>query len=184
MHMSGSAFAAAAPVQPQNSLLPLVDAAAQRLQAADPVAAAKYTTGGAIDDPKREQQVFDIVTKAAKANDIDPAYVVTVFRNQIDATSAVEHTRFAQWKLDPTSAPVAATDLAHSRTTIDSLNHSMVREIAAQWDVLHSPMCRSELNNALQNVVAARALDEVYQAALSYATHSYCTSSVHIVEEN
>ena len=39
-------------------LLPLVDAAAQRLQTADPVAAAKYLTGGAISDPPRERCSF------------------------------------------------------------------------------------------------------------------------------
>lgn len=46
-------------------LLPLVDAAAQRLQTADPVAASKFRSGGAIDDPEREQQVIAAVTADA-----------------------------------------------------------------------------------------------------------------------
>lgn len=172
--LSGVSMPTAAHADPQSSLTPLVDAAAQRLQTADPVAAVKYKTGGAVDDPKREQQVIDSVTSAAKTNHIDPTYVAAVFRNQIDATDSVEHTRFAQWKLDPDSAPAAAPDLADSRMTIDRLNQSIVHEIAAQWNELHSPTCIAELNNALQEVVASRALDQVYQAALSYATHSYC----------
>jgi chorismate mutase-like protein len=83
----------------------LVDAAAQRLQTADPVAASKFRTGGQVDDPQREQQVIDAVTADAALAHIDAGYVHDVFRNQIDATDSLEHSRFAQWKLDPASAP-------------------------------------------------------------------------------
>ena len=55
-------------------LLPLVDAAAQRLQTADPVAASKFLTGGQVDDPKREQQVIDSVTADASRQHIDTNY--------------------------------------------------------------------------------------------------------------
>jgi len=52
-------IAPVAAAQPPNPLLPLVDAAAERLQIADPVAAAKLHDGGLIQDPVREQQVLD-----------------------------------------------------------------------------------------------------------------------------
>ena len=42
-----------------DTILPLVDAAAERLQIADPVAAAKLHDGGLIQDPVREQQVLE-----------------------------------------------------------------------------------------------------------------------------
>ncbi|AKS36724.1 chorismate mutase [Mycolicibacterium goodii] len=155
-------------------LLALVDAAAQRLQTADPVAASKFRSGGAIDDPEREQQVIAAVTADATRHDIDPGYVHDVFRNQIDATSSVEHTRFAQWKLDPAAAPTSAPDLAASRQKIDTLNRTMVDEIARQWPVLHSPACRPDLDRAIDAVAAARGFDPVYRRALEYATHSYC----------
>jgi chorismate mutase-like protein len=71
----------------------LVDAAAERLQAADPVAASKFRTGGQVDDPEREQQVIDAVTADATSARVDPGYVHDVFRNQIDATDSVEHSR-------------------------------------------------------------------------------------------
>ncbi|MDV3126638.1 chorismate mutase [Mycobacterium sp. 21AC1] len=154
-----------------NPLLPLVDAAAQRLQTADPVAAYKFRTGGAIDDPPREQQVIDAVTADATAKGVDPAYVRDVFRNQIDATVSVEHSRFAQWKLDPAAVPSTTPDLAASRTTIDGLNHTMVNEIADQWSTLHSPACPAELTDAVDTVVRERNADP---AALGYATHAYC----------
>lgn len=155
-------------------LVPLVDAAAQRLQTADPVAASKFRSGGAIDDPDREQQVIAAVTGDATRHNIDPGYVHDVFRNQIDATSSVEHTRFAQWKLDPAAAPSSAPDLSESRQKIDTLNRTMVDEIARQWPVLHSPVCRPDLDRALDAVATARGFDPVYRHALEYATHSYC----------
>lgn len=160
--------------EPGSPLTALVDAAAQRLQTADPVAAYKFRTGGAIDDPARERQVIDSVTAMAKADRIDPAYVADVFRNQIDATASVEHTRFAQWKLDPGAAPTAAPDLADTRATIDRLNQAMVHEMAARWGELQSPMCQADVDSAMRSVVASRALDPVYQSALAYATHAYC----------
>jgi chorismate mutase len=169
--------AAGAPVaraDAQSPLFPLVDAAAQRLQTADPVAASKYRTGGQVDDPQREQQVIDAVTADATANHIDSAYVHDVFRNQIDATDSVEHSRFAQWKIDPGAAPATAPDLSTSRTTIDKLNQTMVDEIAKQWAVLHSPSCPADLGQAVDAVVKARNLDPTYRQALAYATHSYC----------
>ncbi|MGY4649648.1 chorismate mutase [Mycobacterium sp. URHB0021] len=152
----------------------LVDAAAQRLETADPVAASKFRTGGQVDDPQREQQVIDAVTADATSARVDAGYVHDVFRNQIDATDSVEHSRFAQWKLDPASAPASAPDLSASRDIIDKLNHSIVGEIAKQWSALHSPSCPADLDAAVQAVAQVRNLDPVYRQALAYATHSYC----------
>jgi chorismate mutase len=155
-------------------LLALVDAAAQRLQTADAVAASKWTTGGSIEDPVRERQVIDAVTAAAGAHGVDPAYVETAFRDQIAATVAVEYARFADWKLDPDGAPTAAPNLADSRTAIDALNKTMVAEIAGQWDSLHSPSCPDDLEAARSAVAVARGLDDLYRRALAFATRSYC----------
>jgi chorismate mutase len=173
--LSGSLVApSAVHAEPESPLIPLVDAAAQRLQTADPVAAYKYRTGGAVDDPKREQQVIDSVTAAAGANRIDPDYVGKIFRNQIDATTSVEYTRFAQWKIDPGAVPATAPDLAETRKTIDRLNQTMVHEMAARWDALHAPTCAADRDAAVTAVTGSRALDPVYQSALAYATHAYC----------
>lgn len=159
---------------PSTPLFKLVDDATQRLQTADPVAASKYRTGGAVDDPPREQQVIDTVTADAATDHIDPAYVKDVFRSQIDATDSLEHSRFAQWKIDPAHAPSSAPDLSSSRNAIDALNREMVDDIAAQWDALHSPGCSTDLGEALKEVIAQRRLDGLYQQALGYATHLYC----------
>ncbi|MDT5338324.1 MAG: chorismate mutase [Mycobacterium sp.] len=157
-----------------NPLLALVDAAAQRLQTADPVAASKWITGGSIEDHTREQQVIDAVTASATEKGADPGFVERSFRNQIAATVAVEYGLFSQWKLDPPSAPLTAPDLSDSRSAIDALNRTMVTEIAGQWDSLHSPSCLGDLDAAKDAVVDARGLDELYQRGLAFATRSYC----------
>jgi chorismate mutase len=157
-----------------NPLTALVDAAAQRLQTADPVAASKYTTGAQVDDPKREEAVIDAVSADAAARHIDANYVTDVFRNQIDATDSIEHSRFAQWKIDPAARPTTAPDLSTSRRAIDSLNHTMVSEIAAQWGSLHSPACSADLTDARKSVADTRHLDQLYMQALDYATRPYC----------
>lgn len=155
-------------------LFALVDAAAQRLQSADAVAASKWITGGPIEDPARERQVIEAVTAAARAHDVDPGYVERIFRDQIDATVGVEYARFSEWKLDQPRAPATAPDLADSRSAIDTQNRTMVTEIAAQWDSLHSPGCAADLAAAEDAVVTARNLDDLYREALLAATRSYC----------
>ncbi|MCD2158205.1 hypothetical protein LQL77_31495 [Rhodococcus cerastii] len=65
-----------------------------------------------------------------------------MFRDQIDATEAVEYTHFAQWKFDPTAAPTSKPDLPTARGTIDRLNRVMVTAIADHWEILHSPHCQ------------------------------------------
>src|SRR4051794_22288062 len=147
-------------------LTKLVDDAAQRLLTADPVAAFKYVTGGAVDDPAREQQVLDSVTKAAVDKGVDPGFVHDVFRDQIDATASVEHSRFAEWKINPVSVPGSAPDLSSSRDTINALNEAMVDDIAQHWDALQANTCRPDLDRARAAVVATRHLDPLYQRAL------------------
>ena len=157
-----------------NPLLELVDAATQRLQTAEPVAASKWNTGGSIEDPLRVEQVLAAVSTDAKGSGVDPESVRRIFTDQIDATEAIEYTRFAQWKLDPASAPGVAPDLAASRETIDRLNTEMVEQIALHWSVLRSPDCTGTLDDAKAAVTNARTLDALYQQALAFSTQSYC----------
>lgn len=158
----------------EGPLLGLVDAAAQRLQVAEPVAAFKWNTRGAIEDPGRVEQELAKLGADASAARVDPDYVTRVFGDQISATEAIEYSRFADWKLNPADAPTAAPDLSQSRSTIDGLNHTMLTQIVAGWDLLHSPGCGTNLDAARSGVVRARQLDGLYQQALSRATQSYC----------
>jgi chorismate mutase len=117
---SSVAPAAADPVV--EPLYGLVDAATQRLQTADPVAASKWLSGGPITDPARVQQVLAAVSADAEKAGVPSDYVTTLFVDQINATEAIQYSRFSWWKLDPAGAPQSAPDLAASRALIDGLN--------------------------------------------------------------
>lgn len=155
-------------------LYDLVDAAGERLQTADPVAATKWLNGGAITDPARVRQVLAAVRADAESAGLPGDYVTRVFTDQIDATEAIQYSRFSWWKLVPTSAPASAPDLSASRALIDGLNQRMVGEIAEQWPVLRSPDCPSHLDAAKSAVGRDRGLDPLYRQALDAATRSYC----------
>ncbi len=159
---------------PAEPLYDLVDAAAQRLQTADAVAANKWLTGGPITDPARVQQVLGAVSKDAESRGVATQYVTAAFTNQINATEAIEYARFAGWKFDPAGAPTTAPDLASSRSVIDGLNRQIVEQIAIQWPLLHSPACGAALAEAKDTVAGQRQFDDLYRTALDAATRSYC----------
>jgi chorismate mutase len=167
-------LAAPARADAANPLHELVDAAAQRLQIADPVAAVKWHTHGLIEDPARVQQELTTLRADAAGKHVDPDYVARVFGDQINATEGIEYRRFADWKLDPASAPASSPDLAASRAAIDGLNQTMLSQIAANWGPLRAPECAATLEAARRDVAAARQLDGLYQQALATATQSYC----------
>lgn len=170
----GASPPGAARAEPSSALDDLVDAAAQRLQTADAVAASKWLTGGPITDPARVQQVLAAVTAEAQAAGVPPDYAAAVFTDQINATEGVQYSRFSWWKFDPSTAPGSAPDLAASRSVIDGLNHEMVAQIGRQWPVLQSPDCAAALSAAKNTVADARGLDALYRQALDAATRSYC----------
>jgi chorismate mutase len=163
-----------ASAQPVHTLTDLVDAAVRRLQTAEDVAANKFHTGNPIKDPAREQTVLDSVAGQARDLQIDPAYVTAAFRDQIDATVAIEYQRLAQWTLDPAAAPADTPDLSRSRDIIDALNREMVLLMAEEWPKLHSPQCVGELDAAKAAVATARGLDPLYRQAVDFATRDYC----------
>jgi chorismate mutase len=155
-------------------LTALVDAAAQRLQVAEPVAAFKWNEHDAIEDPARVHEELAKLGDAAAAENVDRDYVTRVFGDQISATEAIEYRRFADWKLNPSSAPASSPDLLASRSAIDALNQTMLTQVLSNWDLLHSPTCAAQLDAARGGVIQGRRLDSLYQQALSSATQSYC----------
>ena len=174
--VAGSLAILAAPARADSvsALAQLVDAAAQRLHVAEPVAAYKWNTHAAIEDPVRVRQELAELGDEAVAEHIDRDYVTRVFGDQISATEAIEYSRFADWKLNPGDAPVDSPDLSASRSAIDGLNQAMLTQISANWGLLHSPACAPQLEAARSGIIAGRRLDGLFQRALWSATQSYC----------
>lgn len=178
--LAAAVFAAAAPAiavshaDGPSALTELVDAAAQRLQVAEPVAAFKWSTHGAIEDPARVRQQLADLGDAADDVHLERDYVTRIFGDQISATTAIEYRRFADWTLNPSAAPGSFPDLAASRRSIDGFNQTMLQQLAAHRDVLGSPPCGAQLDKAKAAVTQTRGLDDLYRQALALATRAYC----------
>lgn len=90
--LTAAACAPAADTKPGDEpLLALTDLAAQRVQIADVVAAAKWGTDAPIDDPAREHAVLDSAVTRSTQLAIDPAVSIQIFTDQIEANKAVQY---------------------------------------------------------------------------------------------
>lgn len=165
---------ASADAEGSGPLATLIEQIAQRLQTAEAVAASKFLFATAIDDPAREQHVIDSVTATAAARGIDSASVDRVFRDQIDAAEALEHSRFAQWDIELATGPKASPDLATSRAVINHLDEEIIERISRQWNSLHSPTCDANLTEAKTAAIATVRFDDTYRRAMDFATRSLC----------
>ncbi|ATD70522.1 MULTISPECIES: chorismate mutase [Gordonia] len=160
---------------PSPALSGLTDAVAGRLALADAVAASKWASGAAIDDPAREQIVLETVSQLAL--DLDPAYVRTVFRDQIEASKTVQRGLFAQWRLPGQTAPAATPDLSAVRAAINELNVAIVDELAASRGIVTTLRCPPELVASTTRTAADLGFDPLHVAALVQAGASVCAVS-------
>ncbi len=127
--------AASAPVpdtEPgSESLLGLVDLAAQRVYIADAVASAKWGTDAPINDPVREKTVLDgAVTKSIQLA-IDPVVSVQVFTDQIEANKAVQYALHSRWSAHPDHAPATRPDLGRVRPVLDQITDGLLIQLKA-----------------------------------------------------
>ena len=82
------------------------------------------------------------VSAEAESLSLPSDYVTRVFTDQINATEAIQYSRFSWWKLDPAAAPTSAPDLCRPAGVDRQAEPKDGRRIAGQWPVLHSPDCR------------------------------------------
>ncbi len=158
------------------SLWRLTDLAAQRVAIADQVAAAKYGTPSPIDDPAREQQIYDSVASRAPGLGLDPAGAVRFFRAQIEANKLVQRGLYARWDAHPAEAPTTRPDLARIRPVIDGLNTGLLTELAATVPVRSARSCpiRQLVTADVADVV--HRFDALHARALATATSATCTA--------
>lgn len=157
------------------SLWPLTDLAAQRVAIADQVAAAKYGTPSPIDDPVREQQIYDSVAARAPQLGLDPAAAVRFFRAQIEANKLVQRGLYARWDAHPAQAPTTRPDLGQIRPVIDRLNTGLLTELAATTSLRAARSCPvAQLVTAGVADVVHR-FDALHVRALGEATSATCS---------
>ncbi|MEU1365204.1 chorismate mutase [Streptomyces sp. NPDC005803] len=169
-----AASVAAASRNGPDRLHPLVDLSVRRLATADVVAAAKWGTGGPVDDPAREQQVLESVARQARAAGADPGETVRVFREQIEANKQVQRALHDRWKADPSQAPTLRPGLTEVREEINRVNGELVRAIADSAAARTAPSCDGALAAAEARVRRHRHLDRLHATALTHALRTVC----------
>ncbi|WP_326622292.1 chorismate mutase [Streptomyces decoyicus] len=153
---------------------PLAGLSAERLATGDLVAAAKWGTGGPIDDPAREQEVLDAVADQARRLGADPAATVRIFRDQIEASKVVQRGLHRRWHADPAQAPTTRPDLDEVRKEINRINGELVRAIARSPHARSAPYCAPLLTVAAARVRHERHLDGLHRVALARSLRSVC----------
>ncbi|MBB5079141.1 chorismate mutase [Nonomuraea endophytica] len=149
--------------------------AADRIELADQVAAAKWGTGQPIDDPPREEQVLASVAERSVRLGIDPASATAVFRDQIEASKLVQRALFRRWHADPGSRPTHRPDLlTEVRPRLDRITEDMLEALKAAERARALPSCERKLTWAAFRVSARRDLDRPHRAGLHRALGSFC----------
>ncbi len=152
----------------------LTDLAAQRVAIADQVAAAKYGTPSPIDDPVREQQIYDSVSAQAPALGLDPADAVRFFRAQIEANKLVQRGWYARWDAHPSEVPTTRPDLSQIRPVIDGLNKGLLTELASTLPLRESRACPARQLVAAGFADVVHRFDALHTRALAEATSATC----------
>jgi chorismate mutase len=165
---------ASAATEPAGSLLPLIESAADRVQVADRVAAAKFGTTQPIDDPAREQEVLDTMAAKAHALGLDPAAVIAFFRDQIEANKLVQRGLYAVWTANPGQVPAHRPDLTALRPVIDRINDALLTELAATAPTRTGITCDIRIVAGTRLVDVKRRLDKLHAEALNRSLHSAC----------
>jgi len=155
----------------------LVSLAAERLGNGEAAAASKWGTEVRVDDADRVAEVIAGVRSLAGQHAVAPEFAEQVFLDQIDATESIQFSRFAEWKLDPSAAPIEHPDLTDVRSDIDKLTEAMLVQLGEQHYLLTSADCADARDRALRAVTEHRNLDALYERALTRATASYCINA-------
>lgn len=157
-----------------HSLLALADVAAQRVLLADTVAAAKWGTAAPINDSVREQVVLDAAAAKATQLGVDPAFVRTVFADQIEANKTVQYGLYSQWRAHPDQAPTTRPDLGQVRPILDRITDQLLVDLKTTAQVRTEPSCAGQLAETRHHVEHTRHLDPLHEDALIRALSSLC----------
>lgn len=153
----------------------LVDISAQRALIADDVAAFKFNTGGAIEDPAREQVLLDTVADMSADLGVDPAVAQAIFRDEIDGNKEVQYGLFDLWTAHPEQTPTEWPDLTTViRPELDKITVDLMDQIKATSALQVAPNCHQRLDEALGYVSHQRHLDQLHSEAVRDAVARVC----------
>lgn len=154
----------------------LADVAAERVQLADVVAAAKWGTDASISDPEREKELLNSAATKSTRLAIDPAVSIKVFTDQIEANKVVQYALYSRWSAHPDQAPRTRPDLGRIRSTLDQITDRLLTQLKATQDLRAGPGCATQLATVQHHAEQELALDPLHSDALGRALASVCRS--------
>jgi chorismate mutase len=152
----------------------LVELSAERVAVAEAVAAAKWHSGSAIDDPGREEDLLAAVERHAVDTGLDPVAATAVMRDQIAANKFVQRGLHAHWRAVPEAAPAHEPDLADLRPVLDRITRDLVEELKATEESRAHPECFHRLGRDTHRVAAGYGFDPLHTTGLVRALPSVC----------
>src|SRR6185503_1356082 len=137
---------------PVDRLLGLIK---ERLDAAPAVARTKWNTKAPIEDPARDKQILDEVSKGATEYGLDRQAARTFFMAQIDASKVVQNALHAEWTATGQQPFANVADLGKDiRPVLDRLTPAMMRALAEALPVLQQRGGRRLLEAQTRAIVA------------------------------
>jgi len=125
-------------------LLTLID---QRLALAPLVAQAKWNSGAAIDDPRREEVILADVTAQAEKVGLPPTFARRFFQAQFDAGKLIQHRLHEQWPHAGQAHFSSAPDLARDvRPILDQITPQMIGALHSIYPALGDPTLTRTIN--------------------------------------
>ncbi|MFE3960604.1 chorismate mutase [Nocardia sp. NPDC059091] len=182
MVVAAGQFGVGAAQDDSGALDQLVELLSERLGTTDTVAAVKWAgavrDGGepVIDDPVREQAIYDAMAQLGAERNLPAGLVRQVFEAQIEASKIVQRGLVTEWRYGLATAPVPATDLAGVRPVIDGLNVAIIDELDRERTELTRSDCPARVAAGVLAVAGHDNLDTLHAAALVRASTPLCGS--------
>ncbi len=177
--VAGAMIAVTAPsaaAQDPNPLLPLVELAADGLQAADQMAVATWIEGSPVRDEALYNSMRQEAVKYAQNQGADVGLVERVINDQIDAMQAVQYQNFSNWEIDPAAAPTTGPPLKVAKASMNTVTSDITKGIldSAAARQTQRAQCTANLEGARISTRAVRGLRPALNPFLNYATRSLC----------
>jgi chorismate mutase len=140
----------------EDKLQPLVETSARRLALAEQVALAKWDSGTPVEDTAREAQVIASATKAGESRGLDPAWVSSFFKAQIEANKLLQYSLLAEWHRigkAPDHTPVSLAGAI--RPQLDKVQDVFIAELVEIVEIRESASCRTDVAKAIRDYILA-----------------------------
>jgi len=165
---SHNQLVSASDTQKINRLLELID---QRLGIAAEVAKSKWNSGGAIDDPDREQQLLDAISVTAKGMGAgNLTFVSDFFQNQFDAGKIIQTRLIMHWHAsypDDYKFNDAPDLIKEIRPRLERLNPALINALLEVQPLLQQAPMRSYLSTQAVQIIRNDVNGEARRTALT-----------------